>query len=40
MFMLILESPKLITMFVLIGTIVVLSYFGEQPAKTHTRGRR
>ena len=33
MFTLILESPKLIAMFVLIGTIIVLSHFGERPAK-------
>ncbi len=40
MFALILESPKLIMMFVLVGTIIVLSHFGEQPAKAHSRSRR
>jgi hypothetical protein len=37
MFALILESHKLIMMFVLIGTIVVLSRFGEHPVKPRTR---
>ena len=37
MFALILESAKLIMMFGLIGTIIVLSHFGEQPAKPHVR---
>ncbi len=36
MFALILESPKLIMVFVLIGTIVVLSRFGEQPVNART----
>ncbi len=40
MFALILESAKLIMMFGLIGTIIVLSHFGEQPAKAHVRGRK
>jgi hypothetical protein len=39
MFALILESPKLILMFVLIGTIIVLSHFGGQPAKARVRSR-
>ncbi|HEY6025663.1 MAG TPA: hypothetical protein VIV09_02080 [Pseudolabrys sp.] len=39
MFALILESPKLITMFVLIGTIIVLSHFGEKPAKARIKSR-
>lgn len=40
MFALILENPKLIMMFVLIGTIIVLSHFGEQPVKARLRSRR
>ena len=40
MFALILDSAKLIMMFVLIGTIIVLSHFGVQPAKARTGGRR
>jgi hypothetical protein len=40
MFALILEIHKLIMMFGLMGTIVVLSHFGQQPAKSHVRKRR
>jgi hypothetical protein len=40
MFALILDSAKLITMFMLIGTIIVLSHFGQQPAKVRTGSRR
>ena len=40
MFALILDSAKLITMFMLIGTIIVLSHFGEQPVKARLRSRR
>jgi len=40
MFALILESPKVIMMFLLIGTIIVLSHFGEQPANVRPNRRR
>ncbi len=40
MFALLLEIHKLIMMFGLIGTIVLLSRFGQQPAKPHVQKRR
>ena len=39
MFALMLESPKLVLMFVLIGTIIVLSHFGGQSAKARIGNR-
>jgi hypothetical protein len=40
MFALILESAKLIMMFGLIGTIIVLAHFGKLPAKAQVRSRK
>jgi hypothetical protein len=40
MFALILEIHKLIMMFGLMGTIVVLSHFGQKPAKAQARKQR
>jgi hypothetical protein len=40
MFLLMLESYKIIMMFVLIGTIILLSRFGQLSAKAHISGRR
>ena len=40
MFALILDSYKIIMMFALIGTIILLSRFGAQPAKAHIRSRK
>jgi hypothetical protein len=40
MFALIFESPKLIMMFVLFGTIIGLSQFGGQPTNATPKSRR
>jgi len=40
MFALILESHKIIMMFGLIGTIILLSHFGEQPVKVRSKRRK
>jgi hypothetical protein len=40
MFALMLESPKVIMMFMLIGAIIVLSHFGEQPANVKPDRRK
>ena len=40
MFALILDSYKIIMMFALIGTTIVLSHFGQLPAKVRGSARR